>query len=115
MDPGEVARAESGPVNIKKKRGDDLIGDIEPPTIVKIDVEGAEVNVIRGMKKALSSESCRLLYCEVHTGSQGGPSVEDFDGTVDELKELLKDCGFEISIFSNRNNEFHIKATKQVG
>jgi FkbM family methyltransferase len=37
------------------------------PRVVKIDVEGYEYYVLKGLKRALSSEICRMLCCEIHT------------------------------------------------
>ena len=39
-------------------------GRVPPPDVVKIDVEGAEGRVLRGMGPAL--ESTRVVYCELH-------------------------------------------------
>jgi FkbM family methyltransferase len=46
---------------------DDLVqaGELRPPTVVKIDVEGAEVAVIDGMRRALS-EHRPVVVCELH-------------------------------------------------
>lgn len=40
-------------------------GRIPPPTLVKVDVEGAEAHVIRGMEELLK-ESVRRAYVEIH-------------------------------------------------
>ncbi|MFG6102890.1 FkbM family methyltransferase [Leptothoe sp. EHU-05/26/07-4] len=45
---------------------DDLLKISEKPNFVKIDVEGAEVNVLKGSRKILS-ESRPIIYCEVGT------------------------------------------------
>ena len=44
-------------------RGDDLL-NLAPPTVVKIDVEGYEVEVIRGMHRILGG--VRALFVEIH-------------------------------------------------
>jgi len=51
-------------INIKVRRGDDVSADIGYPDVVKIDVEGAETQVLSGMPQTLSQ--CRVVYCEVH-------------------------------------------------
>jgi FkbM family methyltransferase len=46
---------------------DDLIeaGEIEPPTVVKIDVEGAEIAVLEGMRKTIETHRPAII-CELH-------------------------------------------------
>jgi FkbM family methyltransferase len=46
---------------------DDLVasGEIEPPDVVKIDVEGAELAVLEGMRKTLA-EHAPVIICELH-------------------------------------------------
>jgi len=50
---------------------DALLTSYAPPDVIKIDVEGAEVEVLRGMRRIL--ETIRpVLYCEVSEGNRGG-------------------------------------------
>jgi FkbM family methyltransferase len=46
---------------------DDLVaaGELRPPTIVKIDVEGAEIAVLEGMRKTIA-EHRPAIICELH-------------------------------------------------
>lgn len=77
-------------IEVTTRRGDKLIEceNIPKPDVMKIDVEGAEYLVIKGMGNALSH--CRLLFCEVHSGIwQYGNSQEDFE-------KYLKNIGFSI-------------------
>jgi FkbM family methyltransferase len=41
-------------------------GTIPEPTVIKVDVEGAELNVFRGMSATLEQSPPRLVYCEMH-------------------------------------------------
>ena len=61
---------------IEVYRGDDL--NLPEPDVIKIDVEGEEVEVLLGMEKRL--ENCRLCYVELHTRA-------DSEHVVDKLKE----------------------------
>jgi FkbM family methyltransferase len=74
-------------------RGDDLIeeADLPQPTVVKIDVEGAELRVIDGMRETLENEACRLVYCEVH--------AKRLRGTGDDPRRVARELealGFEV-------------------
>lgn len=72
--------------------GDKLIerNQVIPPTIIKIDVEGAELDVLRGLDETLKRDECRLVYVELHN------RISDFGGTWDELKSSLHDRNFSI-------------------
>ncbi|MBL7849459.1 MAG: FkbM family methyltransferase [Cyclobacteriaceae bacterium] len=71
------------------------------PTFVKIDVEGAEMKVLQGMKKLLKSSSLKLLI-EIHPRDLVG-----FSSSREEVLEYLKGFSFTIqSVPSNdRKNE----------
>jgi FkbM family methyltransferase len=61
--------------------------DLPPPTVAKIDVEGAEGRVLEGGAEVLAADSCRLLYCEVHPQRLGefGDSYRTVVRTIEEL------------------------------
>jgi FkbM family methyltransferase len=63
---------------------DDLVaaGDVALPDVVKIDVEGAEVEVLRGMATTIAS-SLPTIICELH-------------GTATEVRSLLERSGFDV-------------------
>ena len=88
-------------------RGDSLIQreEVPSPTILKIDVEGAEVSVLEGLRTALQ-ETCRLCYVEVHPDR-----LSNYDSTIDDLQYLFEECGFDIEIIGQRkDDEYFIKA-----
>lgn len=91
-----------GQENIVIFNADNYIKDnIEPPTMVKIDVEGKELDVIKGMSESLLNQ-CERLYCEVHT--QKGIRVSD-------VKYTLQKLSFSVQIISERGSTIHIEAT----
>lgn len=48
-------------------KGDTLVKENIPfPNIIKIDVEGASMKVIKGLESVLENNKCRLVYIEVH-------------------------------------------------
>lgn len=65
-------------------RGDSEVesGDLPRPSVVKIDVEGAELSVLKGLGDLL--EDIRLVYCELH-------GINDH-----EVRRLLETRGFVI-------------------
>lgn len=77
--------------------------DIEVPTVIKIDVEGAEMNVIHGLQDALLRKECRLLYCEVHPHMGVDP---------DDLYSLLESFEFSITELHDRGDVHFIRAEK---
>lgn len=85
------------------------------PNIVKIDVEGEELQVIRGMENILRHDNCRLVYCEVHPNSAisytEGLSEED----VQDLYDLVEKLGFSVREITSRNGQYFIKAEKTRG
>ncbi|WP_449405132.1 FkbM family methyltransferase [Halocatena pleomorpha] len=109
-DPGENA------ITVPTRTGDELIanGDVPPPTVVKIDVEGAELPVIEGMEAALSHDRCRLIYCEVHRSSEHRRSVEDYGGTPTDIEDALERLGADPQRLVDRDKEFLVKAQKRL-
>jgi FkbM family methyltransferase len=88
--------------------GDELVQkeNLPLPQVVKIDVEGHEHAVIRGLARALSSSSCRLVCCEIHPKLL--PDGLDPDGVMG----LLRSCGFARFDVRQRANEQHVLAFK---
>lgn len=63
---------------------DDLVaaGEIEPPTVVKIDVEGFELPVLEGMRRTLA-EHRPVVICELHD-------------THAEFAAFMRDAGYRL-------------------
>jgi len=76
--------------------------DIPSPSIVKIDVEGAELEVLKGLSKLLSG--CRLIYCEVHPDR-----LDHFGADVDEVESFIESQGFECTRIGERKNEYFLR------
>ncbi|MFB6145274.1 MAG: FkbM family methyltransferase [Candidatus Nanohaloarchaea archaeon] len=68
-------------IEVRESKGGTLISEqgLAPPTVVKIDVEGAEEKVLSGMAELL--EDCRLVYCEAH-------DQEKSEGVAEMLESL---------------------------
>lgn len=96
-------------ISVESVIGDDFIEerDLPKPTVMKIDVEGAEWGVLSGLESTLSDPGCRLVYCELHRGrlEAQGRSVEDVE---DELSRL----GFDVETPFAPYGEAFIRASK---
>lgn len=70
-------------VSADQYRGDTVLARcaLSAPTVLKIDVEGAEVDVLEGMGLAMAE--CRLVYCETH-------------GNADAVRDALVPYGFDV-------------------
>ncbi len=64
-------------------------GEVPPPRFVKIDVEGAELEVLRGMVDTLEQHDLTLI-CEVDDGDRASYAAR-YESSV----EILAGCGYE--------------------
>lgn len=102
-------------VEVAAKSGDELVSndEVPMPTVIKIDVEGAEPLVIEGLKDTLSNADCRLVYCEIHQGNvEYRPSISDFEMTLADMKRRFEDFGFDVEELQARGTEVLLKMTK---
>lgn len=73
------------------------------PTLVKIDIEGAEVRALRGMRGVLrSSNKPRTIFIEVHP-----PMIQTFGDDVSELHAILTQAGYELASEEGRWEQLH--------
>jgi FkbM family methyltransferase len=82
--------------------------DIPLPTIVKVDVEGAEFKVLKGIDRLL--DSIQIIYCEIHY-----PALDGFNTDGEEIIEYLESSGFEVQTLHQRGDNEFIKATRIQG
>ncbi|RLM94759.1 FkbM family methyltransferase [Halobellus sp. Atlit-38R] len=80
-------------IQVEKRRGDEFVAneDVQPPTVLKIDTEGSEIEVLEGFDSTLARPECRLVYCELHEDrlNSRGHSVAD-------VYDLLESHGFSV-------------------
>lgn len=83
---------------------DDLVAKGLPaPSVIKIDIEGAEMLCLSGASQSLNSpQRPRLIFLEVHP--QFLPS---FGSTPDQLVELLQKSGYQEVSNQAREDQFH--------
>jgi len=101
---------------VRSVRGDELIenGHIPNPNVVKIDVEGAEPLVLKGLEKGLSSESCRAVFCEVHRPKSSRGSIEDHGFDDSMMINKFQELGFDTVIkHDDGSSEFLIQAERK--
>lgn len=98
---------------VETAAGDELVvrGEVPPPNVVKMDIEGAEAVALPGVSEVLQRDACRLLYVEVHLPGATS-SIEEFDMDYETLKDLIYNLGFEIDVIERTDCRVHLKATK---
>jgi FkbM family methyltransferase len=80
-NPGGLTESTQSGVPAMVRPGDDLIKHgATQPTVLKIDVEGAEVETLRGLENTLNSPECKLVVIEIHSDL-----ISHFDGDEEEF------------------------------
>lgn len=67
---------------------------LPPPTFAKVDVEGFELDVLRGMRGLLGSANCHDVFVEVHFGLL---AQRRLPSAPDQIVTLLKDLGYKVA------------------
>lgn len=79
-------------VKVRTARGDSWVSHF-PPNVIKIDVEGFELDVLKGMEDVLVSPQMRHVFIEVHfsiLADRGQP------GAPKEIVQRLERTGFSV-------------------
>ncbi|WP_266081735.1 FkbM family methyltransferase [Haladaptatus caseinilyticus] len=105
---GKHSLSADGELKIDVMRGETLIAKERFPTpdILKIDVEGAELQVLEGFGEQLSD--IRIVYAELHHDLS-----EKYGTSTDEIEAYLRNNGFEIERLSERSDAYHIRAVQK--
>jgi FkbM family methyltransferase len=74
---------------IKIIRGDDFLKGKRKPTVIRMDVEGYEYEIIKGLQKTISSSKNMLIFMELHFGVLS-------KNKVNFILNFLKKNGFKI-------------------
>ncbi|MCK0128685.1 FkbM family methyltransferase [Erythrobacter sp. F6033] len=75
-------------IDVPVRRADDIVGS-ESPSLAKIDVEGWEANVLRGMTRTLANPSLAAIVMETND------SADRYDDDAqDEAAEIVTGAGF---------------------
>jgi FkbM family methyltransferase len=95
-------------LQISTVEADSLVSQnvVSCPSTVKIDVEGAELRVLRGMETIL--EEVENLYIEVHPSR-----VKEYGGSTDELESRITDAGLQYKRIHERGNQYFLRAVRR--
>jgi len=90
-------------------KGDEFwkLHDLPVPQVTKVDVEGFEDAVLKGLEGTLSDPRARLLLCEIH------PTLLPRGTTADAVRDLIRSLGFADCVEFPRREEIHVVARKQ--
>jgi FkbM family methyltransferase len=95
-------------IQIEIENGDLYLArhNISLPHVAKIDVEGAELEVLRGLEQAFKNDQCRFILCEVHPDYIQEPMAH--------VENIIRGFGFDLEIKESLGppHLFHILARK---
>jgi len=92
-------------VSVEIRRGDTIVttGKVDFPTIVKIDVEGSEFIVLKGIEEILSNPKLRLVQIEIH------PKIFPlFGSTTEDIYRLMNESKFKVVFRKERGTEVEV-------
>jgi hypothetical protein len=87
-------------VSVPARSLDSLLneGRLPPPTVIKLDIEGAEILALRGARQLLTEPGKpRALFIEIHDTFLPG-----FGSSADEVDALLNEFGYTNAIYRER-------------
>lgn len=98
----------SGPaVNVKAAHGLVERGEVPPPAVMKVDVEGGEHSVLRGCEPLLDVGQCRSVLVEVHP-----TALRERGRTVADVFAIFDRHGYETNIIDERQGQPFVMATR---
>ena len=106
-EPGSLTpsftRESSGSVSVQVARGDDWVSEkkLQLPSIMKIDVEGYEFNVLKSFKKTII-KSKPIIFLEIHP-----EFLENLGIKKQQVLSFLHDLNYTITFSSLRKGQEH--------
>lgn len=81
-------------IEVRVATGDSLVsrGECQCPAVIKLDVEGFELEVLKGMRSTLGNVGLRGVFIEVHFLELNKRGLKD---APREIVQILRDSGFE--------------------
>lgn len=84
--------------------------DLPAPTVMKIDIEGAEALAVDGFRGAV--DQCRVIFSEIHTNEDAAQSIYSYGMTLDEYCSRLESFGFQNKVLDSNGSEVHLMSVK---
>lgn len=82
--------------NVQAKPLDTVLSGTNPIRLVKIDVEGAELQVLKGFQKHLLSDNPVAILCEITD-----PSMRSLDSSAEDLLHFMDKLGYKAYLLDN--------------
>lgn len=105
ISPSLRQKGGRGSVIIKTDTIDNAMnrGEIFPPDIIKLDIEGAEILALRGMQTLLRSDKApRAIFMEVHS-----EFLRQFASSSEEVISFTESFGYRKSYAMGSHNQLH--------
>jgi FkbM family methyltransferase len=80
-----------------------VAGEVQPPTLMKVDVEGAELLLLRGARNLLATHRPKL-FMEIHSRE-----------LARECRAFLEPLGYEIQVVEADREVCHFHASAKTG
>jgi FkbM family methyltransferase len=107
-----VMVGERGSVKVRTNSIDTALksGELPAPDVIKMDIEGAEMLALQGMRELLtSSHAPRLVFVEIH------PSfLEKFGSSAGECQRLFEEIGYVVEKSFVRSNQIQSMYRRKV-
>ncbi|MFC5970153.1 FkbM family methyltransferase [Halomarina salina] len=109
-EPTRTGATDRTSVSVPGRRGDTLVGSgTPPPDVLKLDVQGAELDVLRGLGNVL--DGVERIYAELHVEKSAR-----YETSADAVESFLEDSGFALTRFGppdyNRAGVYHVVARR---
>jgi len=113
--------------NISTISGEEILSmDLPLPTVIKIDVAGWDLDVLKSLRPLIEESDCRLIYMEIEPPDATPPhhrhpdlhelSREELEWyfeeqwSFDEMLIILTELGFEVEYMMGSDGDLFIKA-----
>jgi FkbM family methyltransferase len=95
---------------VEKTKGDIFVDNRDTPTVIKIDSEGEELDILRGFDETLA-EGVRDIFVEIHEPDYGDAGLSIAE--VNELKQYLTEKGFRLTQIQKGSNTQMVHASRE--